>query len=58
MTAVGLTTVLSAEIGQIVFSLALATLGASKSARSADYQYDAGDDYQPRRKRTTRPSRS
>jgi hypothetical protein len=32
MTAVGFATVLSAEIGQIVFSLALATLGTSKSA--------------------------
>jgi hypothetical protein len=33
MTAVGFATVLSAEIGQIVFSLALATLGTSQSAR-------------------------
>jgi hypothetical protein len=33
MTAVGFATVLSAEIGQIVFSLALATLGTSRSAR-------------------------
>jgi hypothetical protein len=32
-TAVGFATVLSAEIGQIVFSLALATLGTSRSAR-------------------------
>jgi hypothetical protein len=28
-TAVGLATVLSAEVGQVVFSLALATLGTS-----------------------------
>jgi hypothetical protein len=33
MTAVGFATVLSAEIGQIVFSLALATLGTSRSAQ-------------------------
>jgi hypothetical protein len=33
MTAVGLATVLSAEVGQVVFSLALATLGASQSSR-------------------------
>jgi hypothetical protein len=33
MTAVGLATVLSAEIGQVVFSLALATLGTSRSSR-------------------------
>ena len=33
MTAVGLATVLSAEIGQVVFSLALATLGTSPSSR-------------------------
>lgn len=33
MTAVGFATVLLAEIGQIVFSLALATLGTSQSAR-------------------------
>lgn len=33
MTAVGLATVLSAEIGQVVFSLALATLGTSQSSR-------------------------
>lgn len=33
VTAVGLATVLSAEVGQVVFSLALATLGASPSAR-------------------------
>jgi hypothetical protein len=33
MTAVGFATVLSAEIGQIVFSLALATLGTSQSSR-------------------------
>ncbi|MEO8392438.1 MAG: hypothetical protein ABI700_05535 [Chloroflexota bacterium] len=32
MTAVGIATVLTAEIGQVVFSLALATLGTSKSA--------------------------
>jgi hypothetical protein len=33
MIAVGLATVLSAEVGQVVFSLALATLGTSKSSR-------------------------
>jgi hypothetical protein len=33
MTAIGFATVLSAEIGQIVFSLALATSGTSQSAR-------------------------
>jgi len=33
MTAVGLATVFSAEVGQVVFSLALATLGASRSSR-------------------------
>jgi hypothetical protein len=32
-TAVGLATVLSAEVGQVVFSLALATLGTSLSSR-------------------------
>ena len=32
-TAVGLATVLSAEVGQVVFSLALASLGTSRSAR-------------------------
>ena len=32
-TAVGLATVLSAEVGQVVFSLALATLGTSPSSR-------------------------
>jgi hypothetical protein len=37
MTAVGLATVLSAEIGQAVFSLALATLGASQSSRRLLY---------------------
>ncbi len=36
-TAVGLATVLSAEIGQIVFSLALATLGATPPARRLLY---------------------
>jgi hypothetical protein len=35
--AVGLATVLSAEIGQVVFSLALATLGASRPARRLLY---------------------
>ncbi len=35
--AVGLATVLSAEVGQVVFSLALATLGASRSARNLLY---------------------
>lgn len=33
MTAVGLATVLSAEVGQVVFSLALATLGTSRPSR-------------------------
>lgn len=33
MTAVGVATVLSAEIGQVVFSLALATLGQSRISR-------------------------
>ena len=33
MTAVGLATVLYAEIGQVVFSLALATLGTSQASR-------------------------
>jgi hypothetical protein len=37
MTAVGLATVLSAEIGQVVFSLALATLGTSQSSRRLLY---------------------
>jgi hypothetical protein len=37
MTAVGLATVLSAEVGQVVFSLALATLGASRSSRRLLY---------------------
>lgn len=32
-TAVGMATELSAEVGQVVFSLALATLGTSRSAR-------------------------
>ncbi len=36
-TAVGLATVLSAEVGQVVFSLALATLGASCSSRRLLY---------------------
>ncbi|MBN1563577.1 MAG: hypothetical protein JXA10_07055 [Anaerolineae bacterium] len=36
-TAVGLATVLSAEVGQIVFSLALATLGTSPSTRRMLY---------------------
>lgn len=35
--AVGLATVLSAEVGQVVFSLALAILGASRSARNLLY---------------------
>jgi hypothetical protein len=34
MTAVGLATVLSAEVGQVVFSLALATLGHSRTSRN------------------------
>lgn len=33
MTAVGLATVLSAEVGQVVFSLALATLGTANYTR-------------------------
>ena len=33
MTAVGFATVLSAEVGQVVFSLALATLGTSQASR-------------------------
>jgi hypothetical protein len=37
MTAVGLATVLSAEIGQVVFSPALATLGTSRSSRRLLY---------------------
>ena len=37
MVAVGIATVLTAEIGQIVFSLALATLGATTSARRLLY---------------------
>jgi hypothetical protein len=37
LTAVGLATVLSAEVGQIVFSLALATLGTSQSSRGLLY---------------------
>ncbi len=37
MTAVGLATVLSAEVGQVVFSLALATLGSSRSSRRLLY---------------------
>lgn len=37
VTAVGLATVLSAEIGQVVFSLALATLGTSRSSRKLLY---------------------
>jgi hypothetical protein len=37
MVAVGITTVLTAEIGQVVFSLALATLGTSKGARRLLY---------------------
>ncbi len=36
-TAVGIATVLTAEIGQVVFSLALATLGTTKSARRLLY---------------------
>ena len=36
-TAVGLATVLSAEVGQIVFSLALATLGTSQASRRLLY---------------------
>ncbi|NLF76945.1 MAG: hypothetical protein GX573_14700 [Chloroflexi bacterium] len=37
MTAVGLATVLSAEVGQVVFSLALATLGTSRVSRRLLY---------------------
>lgn len=37
MTAVGLATVLSAEVGQVVFSLALATLGTGQSSRRLLY---------------------
>jgi hypothetical protein len=37
MVAVGVATVLTAEIGQVVFSLALATLGTSTSARRLLY---------------------
>jgi hypothetical protein len=37
MVAVGIATVLTAEIGQVVFSLALATLGATTSARGLLY---------------------
>src|SRR5690606_28333295 len=37
MTAVGLATILSAEVGQVVFSLALATLGTSRSSRRLLY---------------------
>jgi hypothetical protein len=37
MTAVGLATVLSAEVGQVVFSLALATMGTSQSSRRLLY---------------------
>jgi hypothetical protein len=37
MTVVGLATVLSAEVGQVVFSLALATLGTSRSSRRVLY---------------------
>jgi hypothetical protein len=37
VTAVGLATVLSAEVGQVVFSLALATLGTSRSSRRLLY---------------------
>ncbi len=37
MVAVGIATVLSAEIGQVVFSLALATLGTTSSARRLLY---------------------
>jgi hypothetical protein len=37
MTAVGLATVLSAEVGQVVFSLALVTLGTSRSSRRLLY---------------------
>jgi hypothetical protein len=37
MTAVGVATVLSAEVGQVVFSLALATLGTSRISRRLLY---------------------
>lgn len=37
ITAVGIATVLSAEVGQVVFSLALATLGTSRSSRRLLY---------------------
>lgn len=37
MTLVGLATVLSAEVGQVVFSLALATLGTSRTSRRLLY---------------------
>ena len=37
MIAVGIATVLTAEIGQVVFSLALATLGTTPSARRLLY---------------------
>jgi len=37
VTAVGLATVLSAEVGQVVFSLALATLGTSRVSRRLLY---------------------
>ena len=37
MIAVGIATVLTAEVGQVVFSLALATLGTSKGARALLY---------------------
>lgn len=37
MQAVGLATILTAEIGQVVFSLALATLGTSRAARRLLY---------------------
>jgi hypothetical protein len=37
MLAVGIATVLTAEIGQVVFSLALATLGTTRSARRLLY---------------------
>jgi hypothetical protein len=37
MIAVGIATVLTAEVGQVVFSLALATLGTSKGARRLLY---------------------
>jgi hypothetical protein len=37
MTSVGVATVLSAEVGQVVFSLALATLGTSRVSRRLLY---------------------